>query len=225
MSSRRMLTAVLIGLVVPALASDLQDDAARVQRAREVFQEVMRTPDKAIPQEILEGAQCIAIVPGQKTFALGFGGTYGKGIATCRNHRQWSAPIFVQVGGGSWGLQLGGQSTDVIMIFRNRDGLESLLSNKVKLGGSVSAAAGPVGRHASAATDAAMHAEILTYARSRGAFAGISLNGDIVQPDESGNAAMYRDHPWKEILAGRVAVPAAAQPLLNTLNRYSSVPR
>jgi len=223
MSYRKFLAVLTLAAVVPALASDLSDDVGRVQHADVVFQQVMKTPDQAIPQEVLEGAQCIAIVPSEKTFAIGFGGTYGKGIATCRNRGAWSAPMFIEVGGGSWGLQLGGQSTDVIMIFRSRDGMDSLLRDKVKLGGSASAAAGPVGRHATADTDLAMQAEILGYSRSRGAFAGISLNGDVVQPDDSGNAAMYGSHPWKEILAGNVAAPSSTRPLLRTLNRYSAV--
>ncbi|HXE31900.1 MAG TPA: lipid-binding SYLF domain-containing protein [Terriglobales bacterium] len=223
MSYRKFLAVLTLAAVVPALASDLSDDVGRVQHADVVFQQVMKTPDQAIPQEVLEGAQCIAIVPSEKTFAIGFGGTYGKGIATCRNRGAWSAPMFIEVGGGSWGLQLGGQSTDVIMIFRSRDGMDSLLRDKVKLGGSASAAAGPVGRHATADTDLAMQAEILGYSRSRGAFAGISLNGDVVQPDDSGNTAMYGSHPWKEILAGNVAAPSSTRPLLRTLNRYSAV--
>lgn len=216
-------TALVLAVVVPALATSLSDDVGRVQQSNQVFQQVMQTPDKGIPQEVLEGAQCIAIVPGEKNFAFGFGGTYGKGIATCRNRSAWSAPMFIQVGGGSWGLQIGGQSTDVIMIFRKQQGLESLLSDKVKLGADASAAAGPVGRHAAAATDAAMNAEILTYSRSRGAFAGISLNGDIVQPDNSGDAAMYGSRPWKQILAGKISPPSSTRKLLQTLNRYSSV--
>ncbi|MGH9476754.1 MAG: lipid-binding SYLF domain-containing protein [Terriglobales bacterium] len=214
--------ALTLGVIVPAFAqSSHQDEANRVRRANQVFREVMKAPDKAIPQEILEGAQCIAIVPGEKNFALGFGGTYGKGLAICRHNGGWGAPVFIQVGGASWGLQLGGQSSDVIMVFRTRDGLDHLLGNKVKLGADASAVAGPVGRHASAATDASMHAEILTYSRSRGAFAGISLNGDMVQPDDSGNHAMYGDHSWQDILSGQVSSPPSARALVATLDRYS----
>lgn len=226
MSTRILIVAVTLGLFVPAFAtSNHQDDVGRIQAANQVFQQVMQTPDSGIPQEILEGAQCIAIVPGEKNFALGFGGTYGKGVATCRNGHSWSAPIFIQVGGGSWGLQIGGQSTDVIMVFRTRDGLDHLLNDKVRIGGDVSAAAGPVGRQASAATDASMHAEILTYSRSRGAFAGVSLNGDVVQPDKTGDKAMYGRRSWRNILAGHAAVPASARGLVSTLNRYSSSAR
>lgn len=223
MSFRFATTALVLGLIIPAFAgSDLSDDVSRVDHASSVFHEIMQTPDKAVPKEILQNAHCIAIVPGEKNFAIGFGGTYGKGVATCRDDGAWSAPMFIQVGGGSWGLQLGGQSTDVIMIFRTRRGLESLLSDKVKIGGGVSAAAGPVGRNASGSTDAAMNAEILTYARSRGLFAGISLDGDIVQPDDSGDSAMYPGAAWKTILSGSLASPASTRGLLTTLDLYSA---
>ena len=221
MRIRILPTALALGLLLPALASTRSGDNGRVQRAGQVFSEIMRTPDRGIPREILEGAQCIAIVPGELNFALGFGGTYGKGIATCRAGRGWGAPMFIQVGGGSWGLQLGGQSTDVIMVFRTHAGLVRLLRDKVKLGAGAAASAGPVGRHVTASTDASMHAEILTYSRSRGAFAGISLNGDLVQPDQSGNRAMYGRRSWQSILNGQAAAPAASRQLLAGLNRYT----
>jgi lipid-binding SYLF domain-containing protein len=223
MSHRTLAAFLTLALSLPLFAaSNLKDDNARLRRADAVFRAIMQTPDKGIPQEILEGAQCIAIVPGEKNFAFGFGGNYGKGLATCRHGRAWSAPVFIQIGGGSWGLQLGGQSTDVIMIFKDRNGLDHLLGNKVKIGAGASAVAGPVGRHASAATDASMHAEILTYSRSRGVFAGISLNGDVVQPDNSGNKAMYGNRPWRSILNGAAGANAEARALLTTISRYSS---
>lgn len=222
LTQRVFVAALTMSLAAPLFAmSDRNDDVARIQHSREVFEEVMQTPDKGVPREILEGAQCVAIVPSEKSFAIGFGGTYGKGIAMCRTAAGWGAPMFIHVGGGSWGLQLGGESTDVIMIFRSRKGLESLLTNKMKIGGDMSAAAGPVGRNASAATDAGMKAEILTYARSRGAFAGISLNGDVVQPDTSGDKALYGGTSWKQILAGKVRGPNEARQLEAALNRYS----
>ncbi len=222
MTHRPIVAFLALALALPAFAgSNLKDDNTRLQRANEVFRAIMQTPDKGIPQEILEGAQCIAIVPGEKNFAFGFGGNYGKGMATCRHGNAWSAPVFIQIGGGSWGLQLGGQSTDVVMIFKDRNGLEHLLGNKVKIGADANAVAGPVGRHAAAATDASMHAKILTYSRSRGIFAGISLNGDVVQPDDSGNRAMYGHRPWKSILDGAVSATATARPLLATLARYA----
>jgi lipid-binding SYLF domain-containing protein len=223
MSSRVFALAVTFGLLLPVFAaSSLQDDVGRIQQSDKIFQEVMNTPDKGIPQEILEGAECIAIVPSQKNFAFVFGGTYGKGVAVCRHNARWGAPMFIQVGGGSWGLQIGGQSTDIIMVFRTQAGLESLLSDKVRLGAGANAAAGPVGRHVSAATDVSMHSEILTYSRSRGAFAGISLNGDIVQPDKTGNSAMYGSSKWRNILSGNVRSPKSTRHFLATLDHYSA---
>ncbi|MGH9356111.1 MAG: lipid-binding SYLF domain-containing protein [Terriglobia bacterium] len=202
--------------------STKSDDVARVQSAAEVFHEIMATPDKAVPQELLESAKCVAIIPGEKKFAFIVGGKYGKGLVTCRTAHGWSAPAFLTVGGGSYGLQIGGASTDIVMIFRNRNGLDSLLSDKFKIGGSATAAAGPVGRHVSANTDIKLKAQILTYARSRGAFAGISLNGAVVQPDDSGNAALYGPNArTKQIVDGKVRVPREAHALIAELDRYS----
>lgn len=224
--------AIAVGLVTPTLlkaASDRQDDIQRIQNATAVFREIMQTPDKSIPTEILGRAQCIAIIPGQKKAAFGIGGTYGKGLVTCRSPRTasgWSAPLFITVGGGSFGFQIGGQSSDVVMVFQNRSGVESLLSNKFKVGADANAAAGPVGRHAEAATDVALNAQILTYSRSKGAFAGVSLNGAVVQPDDTGNAAMYGQNPNKQqILTGHTPVPASAQPLVRELARFKAAQR
>ena len=202
--------------------STKSDDVARIQNAAEVFHEIMATPDKAIPQELVESARCIAIIPGEKKVAFIVGGNYGKGLVTCRTSHGWSAPAFLTVGGGSYGLQIGGSSTDIVMIFRNRKGLDSLLSDKFKIGGSATAAAGPVGRHAAASTDVKLNAQILTYARSKGAFAGVSLNGAVVQPDDSGNHALYGPNASaKRIVDGRVHVPREAHSLIAELDRYS----
>src|SRR5579875_1203600 len=222
---------LLLGLLVPLFAaqSNRDDDLARIRSATQVLHEIQSVPDQAIPNAILSGAACIAVIPSEKKFALGIGGSYGKGLVTCRNGNRWSAPAFITVGGGSWGFQIGGEASDVVMMFRNRRGVERLLSNKLRIGADASAAAGPVGRHAAAATDATLNAEILTYARSRGAFAGVSLNGAIVQPDESGNIAMYgRAARHQQILSGEVRAPAAAQPLLQevaTITGTGPVPR
>src|SRR6185312_10559644 len=187
---------------------------------------IMATPDKAIPQEILEGAQCIAIIPGMKKGAFVFGANYGKGVATCRAgaQRGWGPPLFITIGGGSWGLQIGAQSTDVVMVFGNRSQLNSLLSSKFRVGAEAAAAAGPVGRHVSAATDVKLNSEILTYGRSKGAFAGISMSGAVVQPDTTGNQAMYgEDTNAEKILSGRgTRVPPAAQPLIKQLNQHAA---
>ncbi len=221
--------ALIAAVAVPLLASsDKNDDISRLNRAAEVFQQVMATPDKSVPQDLLRSAKCIAIIPGEKKFALGVGGSYGKGLVTCRTANGWSAPLFLSLGGGSYGFQIGGQSTDIVMIFRNKSGVDSLLSDKFKVGADATAAAGPVGRHAEAGTDVKLNSEILTYSRSKGAFAGISLNGAVVQPDESGNTAMYGDKYGnavnrKAILDGQVPAPAAAKPLLDEIVRAAGV--
>jgi len=224
--SHRILIVVLLlgGLVVPALAdSDRSDDAARVRQATRVFGEIMGTPDNAVPQELLETAKCIAIIPGEKKAAFIFGGNYGKGLATCRTSHGWSAPLFLAVGGGSVGFQIGGSSTDVVMLFMNDHALQSLLSDKFKIGADATAAAGPVGRHAAAGTDVKLNAEILTYSRSKGAFAGVSLDGAVVQADHSGDRAIYGAKiNRKEILDGTVAVPRVAQPLVKEIKQYAT---
>ena len=216
-------TALAVGLAPSALpSSDRNDDVKRIASATEVFHEIMATPDKGIPQELLESAKCIAIIPGEKKAAFIVGGNYGKGLATCRTAAGWSAPLFLAVGGGSLGFQIGGSSTDVVMVFRNDKGMESLLSDKFKIGADATAAAGPVGRHAAADTDAKMNAEILTWSRSKGLFAGISLDGAVVQADESGDRAMYGDNVnRREILKGAVRPPEAARPLLREIEQYT----
>jgi SH3 domain-containing YSC84-like protein 1 len=209
---------VTLVLVLPALASDRDDDIQRIHRSTQVFQEIMNTPDRGIPQELLESAKCIAIVPGEKKFAFVFGGDYGKGLATCRAARGWSAPLFIAVGGGSFGFQIGGSSTDVVMLFMNDRALRSLLSDKFRIGADATAAAGPVGRHAAAGTDIKLNAEILTYSRSKGVFAGVSLDGAVVQADRSGDQAMYGANvDRQEILRGKTRVPKAARPLLQQI--------
>src|SRR6185437_8155216 len=187
-------------------------------------QQVMATPDNAIPDEILSHASCIDIIPGEKKAAFGVGGNYGKGIAMCRNaaNTAWNPPLFVTIGGGSWGFQLGGHSSDIIMVFGNRSQLNSLLSSKFRVGAEAAAAAGPVGRHVEAGTDVKLNSEILTYGRSKGAFAGISISGAVVQPDTTGNEAMYGKHSnVQDILSGQgVTTPPAAKPLIKQLDTH-----
>jgi SH3 domain-containing YSC84-like protein 1 len=210
-----------LGLVLPALASDRDDDIGRVQKATQVFQEIMTTPDKGIPRDLLEKAKCVAIIPGEEKAAFIFGGNYGKGLATCRTENGWSAPMFVAVGGGSVGFQIGGSFTDVVLLFMNDHALQSLLSDKFKIGADVTVAAGPVGRQASANTDLKLTAEILSYSRSKGIFAGASVDGAVVQADHSGDKAMYgSDVTRQEILHGKVAVPESARRLLENLAKY-----
>lgn len=210
-----------LGFVLPALASDRDDDIGRVQKATQVFQQIMSTPDKGIPRNLLERAKCVAIIPGEEKLAFMFGGNYGKGVATCRTANGWSAPMFVAVGGGSFGFQIGGSFTDVVMLFMNDHALQSLLGDKFKIGGDASVAAGPVGRQADADTDVKLNAEILSYSRSKGVFAGVSVDGAVVQADRSGDEAMYGSNVTRQqILHGETAVPEAAQGLLGELANY-----
>jgi len=206
------LTTLIASLVMPALASsDRSQDIDRLQASTQVFRQIMDTPDKGIPQELLESAKCVAIIPGEKQAAFIIGGQYGKGLATCRTAHGWSAPVFLKVEGGSVGFQIGGSSTDIVMVFMNDNGLRHLLSDKFRVGADATAAAGPVGRHVAAGTDIRFNSEILTYSRSQGAFAGVSLNGAVVQADQSGDRAIYgRKADRKQILNGAVPVPRAA---------------
>src|SRR5277367_6314148 len=218
-----VVSALALSLLIPAVASasDRDDDVARTHKAADVFREIMSTPDKGIPQDLLASAKCVAIVPGEVKFAFIFGGNYGRGVATCRTGHGWSAPMFVAVDGGSVGYQIGGSSTDLVMLFMNDHALKSLLGDKFKLGADASVAAGPVGRNAAAGTDARLSAEILSYSRTKGVFAGVSLDGSVVQADKSGDKAMYGDSVTrKEILGKETPVPESAQSLIHEIARY-----
>jgi lipid-binding SYLF domain-containing protein len=225
MLKRILPVTILIAIAsLTAVASDRDDDVNRTQKAAQVFKEIMNTPDQGIPSNLLESAKCIAIIPGDKKFAFVFGGSYGRGIATCRTEHGWSAPMFVAIDGGSVGYQIGGSSTDLVMLFMNDHALQSLMSDKFKLGADASVAAGPVGRNATAATDLKLNAEILSYSRSKGIFAGVSLDGAVMQADKSGDRAMYGDDVNRhEILHGKVAVPASARALVEELGGYAHV--
>jgi lipid-binding SYLF domain-containing protein len=217
-----ILTTLVLLVALTAVASDREDDVKRTDRAAQVFKEIMNTPDQGIPQDLLESAKCIAIIPGEVKFAFIFGGSYGRGLATCRTGHGWSAPMFVAIDSGSVGYQIGGSSTDLVMLFMNDHALQSLLSDKFKLGADASVAAGPVGRNAAAGTDLKLKAEILSYSRAKGVFAGVSLDGAVVQADKSGDKAMYGNNVNRhEILDGKVAVPASAQPLLDEIGGYA----
>jgi len=223
-----MLKRVLIGTTLALLvtltaiaSSDREDDVKRDHKAAQVFQEIMSAPDKGIPRDLLESAKCISIIPGDVKFAFIFGANYGRGLATCRTGHGWSAPMYIAVDGGSVGYQIGGSSTDLVMLFMNDHALHSLLSDKFKLGADASVAAGPVGRNANAGTDLKLSAEILSYSRTHGVFAGVSLEGAVVQADKSGDKAMYGgDVDRHEILSGRVAVPVSARELLHEIGGY-----
>jgi lipid-binding SYLF domain-containing protein len=210
-----------LALLLPAFASDRDDDIGRIDKATKVFHEIMTAPDRGIPHDLLEKARCVAIVPGEEKLAFIFGGNYGKGLATCRTASGWSAPMFIAVGGGSVGFQIGGSFTDVVMLFMNDHALQSLMSDKFKIGADATVAAGPVGRQAAANTDIRLNAEILSYSRSKGVFAGVSVDGAVVQADHSGDQAMYGpDVTHGEILHGKVPVPESANRLLEELDRY-----
>jgi len=220
---KHFLSVTMLALLVTltAAASDREDDVKRTHKAAEVFKDIMNTPDQGIPHDLLESAKCIAIIPGEVKFAFIFGANYGRGLATCRTRHGWSAPMFVAIDGGSVGYQIGGSSTDLVMLFMNDHALQSLLSDKFKLGADASVAAGPVGRNATAATDLKLSAEILSYSRTKGVFAGVSLDGAVVQADKSGDRAMYgHDVDRHQILSGKVAVPVSARQLLHEISGY-----
>ena len=220
---KKMLAALTLSA---ALVSAAESDApARLQAAADVFKEVMGIPDKSIPQDLLNKAQCVIIVPGLKKGAFIVGAKYGKGFVSCRGKSGvgWGAPGSIRVEGGSFGFQAGGSETDVIMLVMNERGMKRLLTSKFTLGGDATVAAGPVGRSTQAETDAFMTAEILTWSRARGLFAGISLSGATMREDADWNNELYgRKITNREILTSTIAPPAPAQPMLAELNRYSS---
>ena len=197
------------------------DEVKRLNRATEVFTEIMRTPDKGIPEELLDKAECVAIVPGLKKGGLGIGGRYGKGVVMCRRSGgQWSAPSFMTVEGGSFGLQIGFTQIDLVMLVMNRNGMERLVGDKFTLGADASVAAGPVGRHTSAETNVRMDAEILAYSRAKGLFAGLTINGAVVKQDKDDNRDFYgKPTDARDILfTGKVAMPQEARPLSAALS-------
>jgi lipid-binding SYLF domain-containing protein len=203
-----------------------QDENKRIEIAGQVMEEILNVPDD-IPQNLLDKSKCVIVLPSVKKFAFGFGGSYGRGVMACRGGKtfngRWSAPAMMALEGGSFGLQLGGQSTDFVLLVMNSRGADSILSTKVKLGGDMAAAAGPVGRNAAASTDLAMQAEILSYSRSRGLFAGISLAGSTLRPDNDGNERLYGKGVSGQdiVINSRIAAPASAKLLVSTLNRKS----
>jgi lipid-binding SYLF domain-containing protein len=201
---------------------DQSDIGKRIEASANVLNEIMATPDKAIPDKVMSDAKCIAVVPSMIKIAVGFGGNHGKGVATCRTPTGWSAPAPITVTGGSWGLQLGGQAVDLVMIVTNDNGMQHLLSSKFKLGGEASAAAGPVGRDAAADTDWKMRAEVLTYSRARGIFAGIDLSGSAITQDKDETRTLYgRMVPFADILNGHTAPPEGSGPFLAAVRKYA----
>src|SRR6202522_3981095 len=206
-----------------AWCADQSDIDKRIDKSAQVLTEIMSTPDKAIPDKVMKDAKCIAVIPSMVKIAVGFGGSHGKGVATCRAASgNWSSPAPISMTGGSWGLQLGGQAVDVVMIVTNDNGMQHLISSHFKLGADASAAAGPVGRDAAADTDWKMRAEVLTYSRARGIFAGIDLNGSVVTQDKDETRILYGKFvPFNEILEGNVPTPESATPFLAAVQKYS----
>ena len=221
---RKVLAVALLSLLaIPLFADDREKDKDRLQSAAQVLDDVMAAPDKGIPEEILSDAKCLAVVPSLLKGGFIVGGAYGKGVASCKTEQGWSTPAFFRVEGGSFGLQIGGQAVDYIMVIMNDQGMQNLLASKFKLGADASVAAGPVGRHAEGATDWKMRAEVLTYSRSRGVFAGITLNGAVIRQDQDDTRAFYgRMVPFKTLLTGTFTpIPADAAPWTNALRKYA----
>jgi len=199
-------------------ATDREASIDRLDHAGSVLHEIMAAPDKGIPEEVLEHAKCIAVVPHMIKGGFVFGAENGRGVATCRNANGWSAPMFFAITGGSWGLQIGVEGVDLVMIIQNERGMRQLLSSKFSLGADASAAAGPVGRHASANTDWKLDAEILTYSRAKGAFAGLTLNGASIRHDEDSTRAIYGHNVSNaRILKGQVVMPTGARSFLEAV--------
>ena len=216
---------ILLILTVVSLAARKNKAVERCDNAARVLDEIMGAKDSAIPQDLLGKAQCVAVIPGVKKAGLGFGGKYGKGVLNCRgkDNKGWTGPSTVRIEGGSFGLQIGGSSTDVVLLVMNERGAEKLIQSKFTLGADAAVAGGPVGRTATAQTDAQMHAEILSYSRSRGVFAGVSLEGATLRPDHDANLRIYsKEVEPKQILRGEIPAPESTRNLLATLSKYSS---
>jgi len=219
---KTLLSLFILLLVGVASASSKQKAVDRIQDAGAVLDEIMRAPDRGIPSEIMGAAECVAVVPDMMKGGFVFGGEYGRGVATCRDPHGWSAPVFFTMGGGSFGLQFGGQSVDLVMVVMNERGMQALLSSHFKLGADASAAAGPIGRHAEGMTDWKMRAEVLTYSRARGIFAGVTLNGAVVKMNGGETEAFYgKDYTSRQILRGEIPAPADAQPFLSAVAKYN----
>ena len=219
----RVLTGCLTALLLsPSLYADLStSEVKRIEEAAQVLKEIHAVPDKDIPRDLWDKAACVIVVPSLKKAAFVFGGEYGKGLMSCRRNGAWSAPVFMQVGKGSWGLQIGAQSIDLVLLVMNDGGMQKLLKNKVSLGAEASIAAGPVGRDARAATDAQMKAEILSYSRTQGLFAGINLSGGVIKPDDDDNTDLYGSGTSAAtvVTSASMAPAAVTQPFMTALAR------
>ncbi|HEY6352033.1 MAG TPA: lipid-binding SYLF domain-containing protein [Candidatus Angelobacter sp.] len=218
---------LLLSIFVFVFATQVlaESAAGRAESAATVLSEIMSAPDKGIPEEVIGSAKCIAVVPSLLKGGFVFGGAHGKGMASCRTADGWSAPAPFSVTGGSFGLQIGVQGVDLVMLIMNERGMTALLSSKFKLGADASAAGGPVGRHAEASTDWQMRAEVLTYSRARGLFAGVTINGAVIRQDEDATRELYgRLVPFKTILTGAVATPAGGEPFVAAIRKAAGSP-
>jgi SH3 domain-containing YSC84-like protein 1 len=214
---------LLLSTLSPAWAEDRQGEVDRVNASARVLNEIMAAPDKGIPEEIMENAVCVGVVPSLVKGGFIFGAEYGRGVASCRTSTGWSAPAPFMVAGGSWGLQIGGEAVDLVMVVMNHDGMEKLLSSKFKLGADASVAAGPVGRHTEGETDWKMRAEVLTYSRARGVFAGVTVNGAVIQQDDDATRALYgHQTSFRSILQGTVAAPSGTGTFLAAVRKFSA---
>ena len=220
-----LLLTLIVSLTPFCFAADEATKAAdRVDAAAQVLNDIQGAPDKGIPQEVLGSAECVAVVPSLLKGGFIVGAKYGRGLASCRTDKGWSAPAFFVVTGGSFGFQIGGQAVDLVMLIMNKDGMKHLLSSEFALGADASVAAGPVGRHAEGNTDWKMRAEVLTYSRARGLFAGVSLNGAVIKQDKDSTREFYgRMVPFKTSLTGEIPPPAGANPFLTSLSQWAQV--
>lgn len=217
------LAATLLASTMAVAADEPSEQVKRMDAAAAVLDEIMGTPDKGIPEELLDSAKCVAVIPSMVKIGFVFGGRHGRGLATCRTKSGWSAPAPFTVTGGSWGLQIGGEAVDVVMLVMNDNGMEKMLSSKFKIGADASAAAGPVGRHVEGETDWKMRAEVLTYSRARGAFAGVTVNGASITQDKDGTRILYgRMIPSAQILKGQVKDPQGSHKFLATVKKYAT---
>ena len=219
MHKRMWLLLIWVAIIAAPIAT-FADETGRLQNAAEVIRALRTAPDNGIPEELWEDADCVAVIPNMKKGAFIFGAEYGRGAMSCRNADGWSAPLFLQLAKGSWGLQIGGEEVDLVLLVMNREGVDRMLDNRINLGADASVAAGPVGRTASASTDGRVTAKILSYSRSRGAFAGINLSGGVLRPDTDANKEYYGAVVPHDVLMGKAATKdAAVMAFVNTLGR------
>jgi lipid-binding SYLF domain-containing protein len=216
-----IIAVTLLFIASAAMAASAREESIeRLSKATQVLHQIMDAPDKGVPEEVLNSAKCIVVVPHLVKGGFIVGAKHGRGVATCRTSTGWSAPAFISVGGGSWGLQIGVEGVDLVMLVMNDQGLQHLLSSKFQISGEGSAAAGPVGRHASAGTDWKLNTEMLTYSRSKGAFAGLTLEGAVIEKDDDSTTAVYgSNEPFRSVLEGKVATPSVAKDFVHEVSR------